>query len=261
MIETPLDRAHAAMMDAPGDDSARLRFYERLADNELFVLLTAEARDDRLAPEVFELTDASYILAFDSEARLAGFAGREVPYAALSGRVIAQMLAGQGLGLGLNLDVAPSSILLPADAVAWLVETLGHAPEQVESRIKAFHRPAGLPDALLEGLDVKLALSGGMAEIAYLVGTETDSGRRGHMLAFIDARPGAESALAKAAGEALIFSGVDQGEMDVAFFAGSDTMAASLARSGLRIDLPKDEPQKPERAAPGSDPDKPPILR
>ena len=37
--ETPLDAAHAAMEAAPEDDAARLRFYERLADSELFLLL------------------------------------------------------------------------------------------------------------------------------------------------------------------------------------------------------------------------------
>ena len=43
---TPLDSAHAAMQAAPDDDTARLRFYERLADGELFVLLSQEAADD-----------------------------------------------------------------------------------------------------------------------------------------------------------------------------------------------------------------------
>ncbi|WP_375687011.1 SseB family protein [Pseudooceanicola sp. LIPI14-2-Ac024] len=262
MTDTPLDLAHAAMEAAPDSDAARLRFYERLADNELFLLLTEEARDDRLNPEVFELSDAKWILVFDTEERLAAFAGREVPYAALSGRAIAGMLSGQGVGLGVNLEVAPSSILLPSQAVDWLAETLGHAPQEVESRISAFHAPGGLPDALLEGLDVKLALAGGLASNAYLVGTEDEHGRRGHLLAFIDARPGAESALAKAASEALTFSGIDQGEMDVAFFDASDPASAALARHGLRIELPKVEPvdrKIPE--APGSDPDRPPKLR
>ena len=40
---TDLDQAHAAMETAPEDDTARLRFYERLADTELFMLLGAEA--------------------------------------------------------------------------------------------------------------------------------------------------------------------------------------------------------------------------
>jgi len=262
MTDTPLDRAHAAMEAAPGDDAARLRFYERLADNELFLLLMAEARDDTLSPEVFDLSDAKWILVFDTEERLAAFTGREAPYAALSGRAIAQMLAGQGVGLGLNLEVAPSSILLPPEAVDWLAATLGHAPQEVESRIAAFHAPRGLPDALLEGLDVKLSLAGGLAESAYLVGTEDAAGRRGHLLAFIDAAPGAERALAKAASEALTFSGIDEGEMDVAFFAAADPAAAALARHGLWVELPKAEAtDRKVPAAPGSDPEKPPILR
>jgi hypothetical protein len=50
--------------------------------------------------------------------------------------------------------------------------------------------------------------------------------------------------------------------MDVAFFAASDPAAAALARHGLRVELPKAEPvDRKIPAAPGSDPDKPPILR
>ena len=39
---TALDLAHAAMDAAPEDNAARLRFYHRLADSELFLLLSAE---------------------------------------------------------------------------------------------------------------------------------------------------------------------------------------------------------------------------
>ena len=43
MIEmTPLDKAHAAMMAHPEDDTQRLAFFERLADAEVFLLLTEE---------------------------------------------------------------------------------------------------------------------------------------------------------------------------------------------------------------------------
>ncbi|MFD1344812.1 SseB family protein, partial [Litorisediminicola beolgyonensis] len=75
--------------------------------------------------------------------------------------------------------------------------------------------------------------------------------------------PGAEAALARAVNEALVFSGVEAGALDVTFVADSDPLAARLARVGLRFDLPiPEEPQ--ERAAPsapGSDPSKPPKLR
>ena len=257
MTETALDRAHASMGQ---DDAKRLAFFERVADSELFLLLQKEAEGDQLSPEVFDLGDAKYVLVFDREDRLASFVGRPAPYAALSGRVITQMLAGQGVGLGINLDVAPSSTLLPADAISWLSETLAHAPDEVEARPVEVAAPAGLPESLITALDTKLAMAVGLARIAYLVAVEYEGGAKSHMLAIIGAAAGAESALAKAVGEALTFSGVEAGALDVAFFAPSDPMAARLARVGLRFDLP--QPEEPmTRSAPGSDPEKPPILR
>ncbi|MEC7297631.1 MAG: SseB family protein, partial [Pseudomonadota bacterium] len=59
---TPLDTAHAAMEAAPDDDAARLRFYERLADSELFLLLTEEVSGDQISPDLFELPDATFAL-------------------------------------------------------------------------------------------------------------------------------------------------------------------------------------------------------
>lgn len=260
--QTPLDVAHGLMQADPNDDTARLRFFERLADSELFMLLSHEAVDENLSPEVFELSDHSFVLVFDREERLAEFVGKPAPYAALSGRLIADTLAGQGVGLGVNLEVAPSSILIPPEAVSWLAETLSHAPDEVEEKASHFTPPTGLPEALITALDAKLATAQGLARFAYLVGVTYESGAKGHLLGFVDARPGAEGALAKAAGEALTFSGIEAGAMDVGFFAASDPTAASLAKSGLRFDIP--EPQRPEQPKitdPGSDPDKPPILR
>ena len=114
----------------------------------------------------------------------------------------------------------------------------------------------------LQALDTKLALARGLARTAYLVGTTSESGAKGHLLAFIDAKDEARGALAKAAGEALTFSGLDAGVLDVGFFAAQDSSAAALARHGLRFDLPAaPEPARAVPVAPGSDPNKPPILR
>ncbi len=259
---TRLDAAHAAMQADPGDDPARLRFFERLADGEMFLLLAEEARGERLRPEIFEITGGRFVLAFDREERLAAFARAPAPYAALSGRAIAAMLAGQGTGLGVNLDVAPSSILLPAEALDWLAATLATTPEQVEARIESLTPPAGLPEILLGALDTKLASAAGLAPSAWLAGVTYDHGGQGHMLAFVDALPGAERALANATGEALTFSGIEAGALDVGFFDGADPMVAKLAAVGLRLDLSQPVAQQPvARPAPGSDPDNPPILR
>lgn len=262
MTETPLDRAHHAMETAPEDDAARLRFYERLADAELFLLLEKEAEGDNLSPEVFELSDNSFILVFDSEDRLTQFTGRPSPYAALSGRVIAQMLAGQGVGLGVNLEVAPSSILIPSDAVDWLAATLGHAPEEAQGKPVSFQRPAGVPEVMLTALDAKLSSAAGLADAAYLVGVTYDGGGKGHLLGFVNARDGAEGALAKAVSEAVTFSGIDAAALDVAFFRDADNVVSALKAYGLRYDLPAPE-SAPLAApsAPGMDPSKPPKLK
>lgn len=260
---TPLDLAYNAMAEAAEDDDGpRLRFYERLADGEMVMLLEKEAEGENLTPRIFDLEDGPVVLIFDSEERLAAFTGIPAPYAALPGRVVAGLLAGQGIGIGVNLGVAPSSMLLPGFAVDWLAETLGHGPVETEARPREFHPPRDLPQSLIEGLDAKLARAGGLADHALLAAVTYAGGRRGHMLAFVDCVPGAEAPLARASAEALTFSGVEAGEMDVAFLASGEAAALAMNRVALRFDLPK--PEVVERSAPvapGSDPANPPRLR
>ena len=259
---TPLDLAHAAMEAAPEDDTARLRFFERLADSEMFVLLSREPEGETMAPEVFETEEGQFVLVFDREERLSAFAERAVPYAALSGRMIVQMLDGQGIGLGVNLEVAPSSILIPAEGIGWLAQTLAHAPGEMEAGIEELRAPTGLPEALLTSLDQKLASAVGLAKMAYLVAVVYEGGGQGHLLGFIDVRDGAEEALAKAVGEALTFSGLEAGALDVSMFDSSSEVAAYLAKVGLRFDMPQpEEPKVYQPTIPGSDPDAPPKLR
>ncbi|MDX8350198.1 SseB family protein [Cognatiyoonia sp. IB215446] len=256
---TDLDNAHAAMEAAPEDDAVRLRFYERLADTQLFMLLDGEPDGDQVKPALFEAEDQRFSLVFDREERLSQFVGRVAPYAGLPGRDLVRMLAGQGIGLALNLDVAPSAMLIPAEAVDWLVATLGNAPDETEARLTEITAPH-VPEAVVTGLDRKLAIAGGLARFAYLAAATYEDGGKGHVLVFIDALDGAENALAAAASEALTFSGIEAGVMDVMFARASDPLAAHLARVGLRFDLP--EAVMPEApGAPGMDPEKPPKLR
>jgi hypothetical protein len=255
---TPLDVAHAAMTADPEDGAARLRFYERVADAELFLLLEHEPEEDDVEPV---LLDESYVMVFDRAQRLAAHAGGEAAYVALSGRAIAGMLVGQSLGMAVNLG-APSAILLPAEAVAWLCETLDHPAAEVEARIDRVLPPHGLPEVLIAAIDAKLATATAMAAGAYLVGVEYKGGGRGHLLGFVGAIPRAQDALVRAASEALTFSGIEAGEMDVGFFAPDDPVVARLAKVGLRFDLPQGEGlQQTPRMGPGMDPGKPPVLK
>ncbi|WP_128253865.1 SseB family protein [Falsirhodobacter deserti] len=256
---TPLDHAYARMAADDADDAARLSFYEQLADAELVLLVEEEARGGTITPRLFPLEDGPYVLAFDSDEKMSAFTGSINAYAALPGRVIAQQLAGQGTGLAVNLG-ADSAMLLPPEAVDWLAGTLEHAPEAAEAVPTGFHAPS-VPQRLLDALGQKLSRSGGLADHALLAGVSYADGRRGHLLAFIGAKDGAEDALARAAGEALTFSGIDAGEMDVVCLPDGPA-ARLMAETGLRLDMPAPAgPERPAPQAPGSDPDRPPRLR
>ena len=213
---------------------------------------------------MFEVEGGPIVLAFDLESRLSDFTGMPAPYAALPGAVLVQMLAQDGkLGLGLNLGDAPSARILPPEVLTWLAGTLSETPAELEETLVALHAPRGLPDLLLGALDHALRRMGGVARLAYLAGAEYDGGRRGHVLAFVDAAPGAEGALSRAVQKALTLSGIEAGTLDVTFLTASDRHAADLARLGLRIDLPQDATRLEalDPPAPGSDPTRPPRLR
>jgi len=255
---TRLDKAHLKMTET-GADADRAAFYERLAEAEVMLLLEAEADGDQIVPQVFAVDGGSFVLAFDTEDRLVEFVGKAAPYAAISGRVIVQMLTGQGLGLGLNLGGAPSETLLDAMAVDWLAEQLKHQPDEAQD-IPQSVAPPNVPEAIVTALDAKLAGAVGLARSAYLVQVGYKSGANGHMLAFVDALHGAEGALSHAMSEALQFADIEAASLDVAFFDKTDSFTALLAKQGLRFDIPQPVVAA-EPIAPGSDPNKPPKLR
>jgi hypothetical protein len=255
---TALDRAHAAMTASPEDDRARLTYYAQLADEELFLWLAAEPQGTAFEPQTFALEEGPLVLAFDREDRLAAAAGVPVPYVALPGRIIAQALAGQGVGLGVNLGVAPSAFLVPPEALSWLSDLLARTPVSETARPVAFHPPGALPASLIGALEARLAAARGMAVAALLAGVEYSDGRRGHLLAFIAADPVAEAPLARAASEALTFSGVEAGQMDVAFLPADHAAVPALSRVAHAFAmLPDVAPETPSASVP----DRPPRLR
>ena len=260
MQQSLIDQAWEASEAAPEDDRLRLAYFARLVEAELFLLLEREGDSDKIAPKVFDLEDGPIVLAFDSEERLTEFTGLAAPYAAMPGRALAESLSGKGLGLGLNLGVAPSSRLLPPEVLDWLAGMVAQHPEELNARISRLAPPKGLPEGLLLALDQRLARMEGLAAMAYLVATETDTDVHGHLLAFVDPAEGAETALARAVQSALSFSGLEAGALDVTFLSASEARAAEFARVGLRFDLPQPSvPLPPE--APGNDPETPPRLR
>jgi hypothetical protein len=283
MDETPLEAARLAMeaaeasgseasdgasgLAAPAAASARLRFFARLADTELFLLIEDdEAEGDAIRPQVYAVEEGQIVLAFDSEARMGAFLGAPAPYAALPGRGLAAWLSGLGVGLGVNLTPEGAGTLLPAEAVEWLATTLqdGAIPEvRDDLRAEALEPPHGLPEALLPALEAKLARAGGLAQAAVLAGVRYAGGGRGHLLALLAPVPGAETALVRAVQEALVFSGVEAGSLDVVFPEAGSALAQRLDAVGLRIALPpRPEVARPAGPQPpGTDPNRPPRLK
>lgn len=259
MTDTPLALALEGLAAAPDDPAARMRVYARLADSELVLLLEREAEATSIAPRVFDLEAGRFALVFDSDARLAGFCGAAAPYAAMPGRALVAMLAGQGVGLSVNPG-DDATQLLPAEAVDWLADTLDHAPRPVRARPETLGPPTDAPAALLSSLDAALARSAGLARSAYLAGVGHDDTGAGLLLAFVDTPEPAQPALARAVNEALTFSGLSDTALDVAFVTADDAVVPRLVRVALRFEIP--EPEVPDApAAPGHDPERPPRLR
>jgi hypothetical protein len=259
---TPIDTAHAAMSLDAEDDAARLRFYGLVADSE-WIVLVSETDGSVLTPQVFALEDGPVILAFDTEERLTALTGGPSPYAALPGRLVMAQLAGQGVGLGLNLGVAPSSILLPADVVDWLARTLASNPDLINSaRPVRFHSVGDVSAGLVGLLEQALRRAAGLADSALLAVAEDDKGLLLPFLAFVDADPARQEALVRMISEVVAFDGKTEQMPDIVFLAGSDPILDQLAPAARCFKLPAPEPVAAIKSlAPGTDPNRPPILR
>jgi hypothetical protein len=242
-----------------GGDADGMAFYRALANAELFLLLEAEAVGEVMTPRAFDLAEGPVLLAFDSEERLAGFAGGAVAYAALPGRVIATQLAGQGLSLGLNLGSgAASEVILPPEALNWLLTMLDQkAPEPLEARVAGL-----LPPSVPTEVMVALATAVMGAARGYLVGVRYAGGGQGQMLVLVGVDGAAEEKVARAVTEAMAFSGVDAGSLDVAFLGERDAMLARLTGVALVIEgVAAVVDETVQLAGPGMDPERPPLLR
>jgi hypothetical protein len=247
MAETPLARAAKLFLMRPGDDVARLRLYEVLSGAELVLPLAGEAEGEDVTPETLDLGGVPHVLAHDS---ISAFAGREPrPTATLSGLALAQMLEGQGVGVALRLEGMTDPLSVPSEALDWLARNLAEGPSRVEARPVALHSPKGLPAGLLTALDRRLAQGEGLATAAWLAAVDWSDGSRGHLLAFVGARPGAEEPLAAGINAAVALSGAEDVRLDVTFLPEGDPVLERLARVGLRFDLqdPTEAPTGPPR--------------
>lgn len=249
---TRLDDVARAFNDAPDDETRARALFATLAATELCLLLAEEARNETIQPKLFPLETGPVALAFDSEDRLSEFAG-PAPFAALSGRALAGLLAGREIGLGLNLGTDVETMLPPL-ALDWLAEQRVAAHE-ADTRPVAFHQPTGVPEHLLPELEARVASTEGLALKAVLAKAEYADGTRRTIIGFLGAQPGAEGALSVLIGEVLAISGLDAAGYDIAFLPENSQAAARLMTVGLAIEIPKPHAPSPP------DPSRPPKLR
>ena len=254
MAETPLDLAFRAQEADPADPVLRLRFHERVLDAELLLVLVAPP-DAGLDPRVLDLEAGRYVLAFDRDERLADFLGAPAPFAALSGRRLAGLLAGQGVGIALNLGAA-SATLLPPEAVDWMAAIQADPPPEAAVRLGGVAHPDP-PPALVAALGPKLAAMAGVIAAAHLVAARFDDGRSGLLLALAGVPAPARPGVAAAVAEAVRLSGAGGGGLDLTFVEPGSPHAAAIAAAGLRLELPLPR----VRPGPGLDPDRPPKVR
>ncbi|NAZ36452.1 SseB family protein [Rubellimicrobium sp. CFH 75288] len=245
MADTPLARAARLWRARPGDDRARLAFFEALSGAELVLPLSGEGEGDSVEPETADLGGIPHVIAHDGPAALSGPVR---PTATLSGLALAQMLAGQGAGVALRLS-GGEEIAVSPEALDWLARHLAAGPERAEARPRTVFPPRGLPPALLSALDRRLAGAQGLAAAAWLAAVEWEDGTRGHLLAVEGARPGAEEAIAASVHAAVALSDAGGVRLDVTFLPAGAPVLARLARVGLRFDLapPDERPAAPPR--------------
>lgn len=251
---TPLDALHAAMVADPDNETPRRAYFARLLASDLVLALDGPAADTA-APRLLEVEGHRVALAFDSEARFAEIGGAP-DYLAMTGRELAAILAGAGLGLGLNLASDGAALHLAPDDVNWLAQQGGDAREEA-AKITSVGPPVSAPQDLLSTLDARLATLTGLAEAAFLVTIEREDGASSLVLICAGTPPPLRAQVAGNIAEALRVGGFELG-LDVAFADPGDPLLPPAHRHGLRFDVPRPEAAAP--SAPGSNPDKPPRL-
>jgi hypothetical protein len=246
----------------PADHSARMRFFNAFCDAEVFLLLNEEPDEGSLSPVVLDAEGRGHVLAFASEEHLADYSAQVAPYAALSGRVIVDMLTQAELAIAFNWGVLVSEMVITAEEITWLNGVISEAPETHNARPTSFFALGQERDTLSRVLVEKLISASELAQAFWLIGVGYETGAKGVMLCIVDAPLEAEAPLAKAALEAIAFCGYENLLFDVSFLKHHEKAVEAIERQGQRLVFPKRPPVTPkQRSMPGSDPARPPKLR
>ena len=255
MTKTQLDAAYQAM-SASEDEAHLAAYYGVLAASEVFVLLEDEA-GETFKPQMLEMEGVRYVLAFDTDARMAEFCETPQPYIAMSGRGLVETLEGARLGVAVNPGF-PTAMFVPPEATDWMRERTSEDISTGDAKIKEVLSPDLTDVELLKTIDARLAVFAGFSRSAYLVKAQYAEDTALLMI-FVGIPDAARASVAGGLAEALRFVAPDLA-FDTIFVEQDAPIVASAARVGLRFDMTPQEVETTEPAAPGSNPDKPPIL-
>ncbi len=253
--KTPLDTAFDAMEAAPNDESVRANYYSVLAASELFVLLEHDPGES-FEPQLVELEGARFALVFDSADKLAEFCDEPSPYIAMSGRELLRTVTGARLGLAVNPGLL-SSMFVPVEAVEWSANRASAAVSEGDAKIREISAPEIADAEMLRAIDARLAVYSGNGRCAYLVKATYDT-ESAHLMILAGMPPEARAGVAGGLAEALRFLLPDIA-FDTMFVEEGAQILTPASRVGLKFDM--DAPDRIQGpGAPGTDPDKPPIL-
>ncbi|MEL6283386.1 MAG: SseB family protein [Pseudomonadota bacterium] len=243
-VVTRLDAAWVASAEAPEDDAAAARFIDVLLAEPLFCPVWSSEPDnepaaDDVQPKMVEIDGADTLLLFDSEDRLAAYVEEPTDFVALPGRAFFTMVAGQSVQFALNLNVAPSSTVLPVEAVASIAEFVGSNDDvlSVDGDFEV-QTPADLPEDLLGALGGRLLAASDLVEQAWLVAANTPAGPS-LILAMTPPQEGVDPDRLQALTEELGQLGgslLEGDALDIAVCMPEDPIVRRIAQVGLRLD-------------------------
>lgn len=198
--ETRLDRLWRAVA-ASDAEADWLRFYEGFAAARLIVPLAAPVAGEQARLKTLALASGEVALAFDTEARFAGFITGPTEFLGLTGAALARSLSPIGISLALNPMVSPAETVLDARALSWIARHSGAEVAAGQAEGQTEIRPPAEPEAeLLDALARRFAEMSGSVVEAWLLSTTASRGRDA-FLCVLRCAPEAEPLADEIAGE------------------------------------------------------------
>lgn len=164
-IETPLDLAFERARNDPEETAG---FYDALFAAVVFMPIDgafddegneSDAEASAISPVFYEVEGNATLLIFDTEDRLAQWTNEPVDYVGLTGKQLFAMFDGEQQ-VALNIGVAPSSVVIPSEAVGWLHEravTEGESEEVPAGAVLDVTPPPDLSPEIVARIAARIA--------------------------------------------------------------------------------------------------------